>query len=67
VEGVKVAMTGWRRVKGLMMLKVYRAWADALDKADESVEKEVGVATVVCLRAQRAVVVLPSASVWTKS
>jgi hypothetical protein len=56
-------MTGWRRVKGLMMLKVYRVWG-AADEQDESV---VGVAAAFCLRAHRAVVVLPSASVWTKS
>jgi hypothetical protein len=68
VEGVKVAMTGWRRVRGLMMLKVYRAWEDPPDEADVSVEREAGVATAVCLRAQRTVVVvMPSASVWTKS
>ena len=63
VEGVSVAMTGWRRVRGLMMLNVYRVCGGA-DELDVSV---VGVAAVVCLRAHRAVVALPSASVWTKS
>jgi hypothetical protein len=45
------------------MLKVYRVWEEDAEEVDVSVEREVGVTATVCLRAHRAVVVWPSASV----
>jgi hypothetical protein len=56
-------MTGWRRVDGLRMLKVYRVCGDVEGDVAVSVERDVGVGAAVCLRAHRAVVTVPSASV----
>lgn len=65
-EGVRDAMTGCLRVRGLIMLNVKRVCGVVVDDGVlGSVGCDVGVD--LCLRAHRAVVMLPLSSVCAKS